>query len=500
MSIFTSLKRLVKHSAIYGIGHIVTRSLGFLLLPLYTNCFPRDEFGVAAIMFAYLAIMTLLYTYGLDAAFLRYYILEEDKNNRKQIFSTAFFTVLTTSIIFSGILFFASGRISELVFSQDVHALGLDLNMLIRCSSAILAFDALAFLPFLVLRAEERSKPFVFFKFINVLVNILLNIWFIGIQKLGVEGIFYANVGSSGFTFLILLPIVFKNLTLKYSKLALKDLMAFGLPYIPSTLSVVLMDTIDRVILEKFVELELVGLYNAGAKLGMFMALFVAAFRFAWHPFFLATSKQDNAKQVFARVFTYVILACSGVYLILSFFIDNIVRFSILGFTIFGKEYWDSTGVVPVIMLAYIFYAAYLNFLIGIYLEKKTMYLPFITIAGMVANVTANFLLIPVIGILGAAWARPIAYIVMSIAIFIIAQRLYPIRYEYGRIAKLVVATAAIFVLGTLPTFSYLILYKLGILLLYVIVLGIVGFFDSAEKLKLRQAIARFVPAVRGSK
>ena len=500
MSIFPSLKRLFKHSAIYGIGHIVTRSLGFLLLPLYTNFFPRDEFGVAALMFAYLAVMTILYTYGLDAAFLRYYILKENRDERKTIFSTAFFTVFATSVLFSVILFINAGRISELIFSQNVHALNLDLITLIRCGSFILAFDALAFLPFLVLRAEERSKPFVILKFINVATNILFNVWFIGIQKLGIEGIFYANVASSGITFLIMLPIALKNLVIDYSKLTLKYLLAFGLPYIPSTLSVVLMDTIDRVILEKYLDLEMVGLYNAGAKLGMFMALFVAAFRFAWHPFFLATSKQENAKQVFARVFTFVMLACTFVLLVICFFIDNIVRINIAGITVFGKEYWESTIVVPVIMLAYIFYAAYLNFLIGIYLKKKTIYLPFITMAGMVANVTANFFLIPHIGTMGAAWARPIAYIVMSVALFTMTQRLYPIRYEYSRIAKLVVVTAASFFLGTIPLAHFSIIYKLGILLIYVLGLVVVGFFDETEILKFRQMVSRFVPAGKGSR
>src|SRR4030067_2075063 len=108
MSKFESIKRLFTHSAVYGIGHIVSRSIYFLLLPLFTNIFPRDEYGVVGLMFTYTAILTIIYTYGLDAAFFRFYILDDSKEKRRETFSTAFFMILITSILFSGILFFGA--------------------------------------------------------------------------------------------------------------------------------------------------------------------------------------------------------------------------------------------------------------------------------------------------------------------------------------------------------------------------------------------------------
>lgn len=500
MSIFQNIKRLFKHSAVYGVGHIVSRSINFLLLPLYTNILSRDDYGVVGVMFTYIAIAMILYTYGLDGAFFRFYIIEEDKQNRKRIFSTAFFTLVTTTIVSSGILFFSAEAIAQTVFSDTVKQLAIDLPYLIRLASGILFFDSMTFLPFLLLRAEGRPGSFVFFKLFNVLINTGSNIILLGVLNFGVEGIFIANFIASVATFLLLTLNTIKHVGFTFSNSTLKELLAFGVFYIPSNFAFVIMDTIDRPLLERLAGIEATGLYNAGVKLGMFMSLFVAAFRFAWSPFFLSSSKAENAKATFSRVFTYVLFACFAVFLLLSFFIDNIVKFKILGHSLIGEEYWESTVVVPVIMLAYIFYAAYSNFLVGIYLEKKTKYLAYITLVGMFGNLIANYTLIPQLGIMGAAWARFVAYLIMAVALYVVAQRLYFIRYEWPRVIKLCIVVTIIFALGQNEFIKSSILLKAGLLIAFPIVLLGIGFLERAEIDKMRQLFYHFIPISGRSK
>lgn len=488
---FQSIKKLFKQSAIYGIGHIITRSMGFLLLPLHTNVFDKADFGAATVIFSYLAILNILYTYGLDAAFLRYYILEENAKNKKIIFSTAFLSVLLISIFLSGTIFLNAETIGHLTFSNDSKLLNINLTLLIQICSGILIFDALEVLPFLILRAEERPRRFVTYKFINVMINLLLNVLFIIVLKMGVTGIFWANLAASVSTFLLLIPVAARQFSLGFSTKYLRDLFSFGLPYIPSTLSVVLMDTVDRIIIERMMNAEAAGVYGAGARLGMFMSLFVAAFRFAWHPYFLATSKQPDAKQIFSRLLTYIIAACGVVFLLISFFIDELVRLKIFGFTIFGQGYWESTVVVPMIMLAYVVYAAYLFFLIGIYLEKKSGYLPFVTVLGMVVNLAVNIWLIPLIGILGAAWARFVSYLVMTTALYFIGMKLYPIKFEYLRLGKLILVLALAFALAQIKIPMLFGLYKLVLLLLVPVALYLMHFFYPSELNKARNLLRR---------
>jgi len=491
MSIFNSVKRLFKHSAVYGLGHIFNRLIVFLLLPLHTNIFREGEMGVTGVAFAYLAIFTIIYTYGLDTAFFRFYILEDSHEGKKRILSTAFLTILGTSIFFTTILYFCAEPISHILFDTATQALPINLSYLIRIACGILFFDALTFMPFLALRAEEKPGLFIFYKFLNVLINVIFNAIYILGLKSGIEGIFLANFWASLLTFLLQIPLIVKRFTFTYSKITLKELLAFGLPYLPSTLSVSLMDTVDRVFLERLSGVEAVGIYSQGAKLGMFMALFVTAFRFAWHPYFLATSKQENAKDIFQKVFTYVLLACFTVFIVLTLFIDDIVKIQIGGFTILGKDFWGATIVVPAIFLAYIFYAAYLNFIIGIYLYKKTKYLPFITVAGMLGNLIANYTLIPVWGIMGAAWARVIAYFIMAVMLYIITQRLYPNKYEWTRLLKLVVIVGVIYFIGIQNFVHHNIIFKAMLCFIFPFILYISGFFEKAELLKIKQLLKR---------
>ena len=481
MSIFTSVKRLFKHSAIYGLGYIFNRVIVFLLLPLHTNIFPKSAMGVANLVYVYIGMLTIVYTFGLDVAFFRFYMLEDAKKAKKRIFTTAFLTVVAAAVVFSGLLFFGAEQIGRLAFSEEVRDLSINLTRLIKLGSGILFFDALGFIPFLILRAEEKSVAFISYKFVNVLINLAFNLYFILYLKQGIDAIFRANLIASIATLLLLLPNALKYLDFSYSRATLKELFFFGIPYLPSTLSVWAMDSIDRIFLEHFKSVDAVGLYAQGAKLGMFMALFVAAFRFAWHPFFLATSKQKDAKQVFSKILTYVVLACGVVFLFFSLFIDDIVHISFGSFTILGKDYWSATVVVPVIFLAYIFYAAYLNFLIGIYLYKKTKYLPLVTITAMIGNLIANYMLIPHLGIMGAAWSRLIAYVIMATLLYFFARRLYPVDYEWGRLAKLVLVFGAIFFVGRMDIFSGSILLKSVLFLCVPIVLLLVGFFHRAE-------------------
>jgi O-antigen/teichoic acid export membrane protein len=470
---FESIKRLTRHSAVYGISTILGRAIGFLLLPIYTHFLPTEAFGVASLVFAYLGIMTIMYSLGIDSAFLRYYILAGSDREKRVIFNTGMGSILVTvaGLSLLGILFAEplAARLLDAATYKNVMLL----------AAGILFFDAMAALPFLLLRAEERSTLFVALKMANAIVNVALTYFFIVRLGRGVAGIFEANLISSAFTFLTLLPVAAKRLGLTIRRTVYVELLKFGLPYLPSTLAVAVVDLIDRFILEQLTDLDTVGLYSAGYKLGTFMNLLLAAFRFAWHPFFLSTSKEPDAKSIFARVLTLLLLVCASCFLAISLFIDELVRFRLGSFTLFGPAYWNSTAVVPMVLLAYIFGGAYLIFIVGIHLEKKTSYLPFITGLGAIVKIAATYALVPLWGMAGAAWGTVAAYFAMTAALYVVAQRLYPIAYEWMRVVKLTAVTALIFAVGYwggLPWWQ-----KAGLLLLFPLLLLLVGFFERGE-------------------
>lgn len=115
MSLYLSIKRLLRHSAVYGLGHILSRSVGFILLPLYTNVFTTAGFGVAGLAITWLTVLTLLYSYGLDAGFMRYYVLAQAGGERRTIFSTALTTLSVSSLAFSLALYAIAPALSGLL-------------------------------------------------------------------------------------------------------------------------------------------------------------------------------------------------------------------------------------------------------------------------------------------------------------------------------------------------------------------------------------------------
>jgi len=486
MSLLASLKRLTKHSAIYGIGHIISRVVNFLLLPLYTNQLPASEFGVQAVVYAFLAVMTIIYTVGIDAAFLRYFILSDDVVKRRRVFSTAFWAVFLVAIALTFCIYNFDTEISALLINVG------DYSRLIRLTSLILLFDSLSVLPFLYLRAEERSVSYTALRFANVLVNVILNLYYLLYLKMGVEGILLANVWASGFTLLMLTYFLVRNISFQFSIEDFKALTKFGLPFLPSTLSVVLLDLIDRPLMERLAGLDATGVYNAGAKLGMFMALLVAAFRFAWHPFFLSTSKQDNAKEVFSKVLTYFTTLGAIIFLGLSFFIEDIARLNLGGVSLIGEAYWDGIRVVPLILLSYLFYGMYVNFMVGIYLKEKTKYLPMITIVGTIVNIVVNLMLIPRIGIMGAGWARLGGHLSMCVLLYFSARRFYKVDYEFTRLLKLALIVLPIFFIGYNVVGTWEMVTKMGLLLAVPLLLLGTGFFEKRELSALKSILVSY--------
>ena len=164
-----SLKRLTKNSAIYGIGHIFARSIAFFLLPIYTNFLPTEDFGVAVLLLSLLAVCNIFYVYGMDSAFLRYFIEAEQIGEKKSIFSTVFYSILGTALLFSVVGYHFADELAGLIFGTTAHA------ELLQLCFGILFFDGLSAIPFLALRAEEKSVQFVSLKSLITIATLLLN-------------------------------------------------------------------------------------------------------------------------------------------------------------------------------------------------------------------------------------------------------------------------------------------------------------------------------------
>lgn len=467
------IKSLSKQTLIYGTSTIVGRFLNFILVPFYTNVFPPSEYGIVNIIFAYIAFLNIFYSLGFEAGYFRF-ASSNEIGTPKQNFSHPFLTILANAVILSGIILLFSGSIVSVTGIKD--------SSIVTYSAFILLFDALALVPFAYLRLNNKAKVFASIKIANILVNVGLNLVLILVFKLGLVAVFISNLAASIVTLLLLMPVILKNLNFSFNKELFKELRKFSLPYLPAGLAAIIVQVIDKPIMQYLTDVKTVGIYSANYKLGIFMMLIVSMFEYAWRPFFLNNAKDPGAKPLFAKVLTIFVGAASLMFIVLTFFIDNIVE-TPLPFKghIIGEKYWQGLVIVPTVLFSYIFLGIYTNLMAGIYIEKKTRYLPLISGLGAVLNVIVCFALIPVMGIMGGAIATLVSYIAMAVYIYYVSQRFYPVQYELGKISAILGVN--VLALGVFyGTYMHLdLIYKV---LLTVILCGVIIYISGLTQAK----------------
>jgi O-antigen/teichoic acid export membrane protein len=480
------IKSLGSDTAVYGISTILGRFLTFLLTPIYTYALSPEGLGVVATAYAYIAFLNVVYGYGMEGAYMKY-VSTLELGNRKQVFTVPFISIAITSILFSGLLAILARPIAAASGIPD------GMENIVLMSAGILLLDALTIVPFAALRMSSRARLFATMKIsgiaVNVVCNVVLLFWF----HKGVHGIFLSGLISSAVTFILLGPVILRSLVPAWPKGILPALLKFGLPTVPAGIAGMMLQVINRPILGALRGDAAVGIFQANYRLGIFMMLLVSMFDFAWRPFFLNHAQDPDARPLFARVMTYFVLITSSVFLFLSFFLYDFIRWPIFaGHSLIAPRFWEGFEIVPVILLAYIFLGIYNNLIAGIYIEKKTIHLPLVTITAAVVHVAANFLLIPPFGLMGAAWATLASYMLMAGMMYVIVHRIYPVGYEFWRLLKIVFAAAIVY-LPSLFAGSGLvaIMAKAGLLVGFVLLLTVFRFFEPGEWNAARRLIGR---------
>lgn len=459
---FDKLKELTKDTAIYGVSTMVGRFLNFILVPFYTNIFSPADYGVIQLIYAYIALMNIIYIYGMDSAYLKFASVKE-VGDEKDNFSTPYISILISSLVISILILFNQQSISNAIGLPDEY------SYLLILAAALIFFDVNGVIPFLKLRLERKAKLFTLYKIINICTNIAFNIYFILVLGWGIEAIIVSNVAASAVSLLLLSTTIISNFRFKFHYHLFKRLLKFGFPYLPAGISVIMVQVVDVPILEQLTDFDTVGVYKANYKLGIFMMLFVSMFQYAWQPFFLNNAKDPEAKEMFSKVLTYFTLTGSIICVVLSLFIADLAKIQIAGYSLIGSGYWDGLYIVPIILFAYLMNGMYVIFSAGIYIEEKSNYVPLIAGAGALVNIGTNFILIPQVGIAGAALATLFSYFVMALGYYFVTQKFYKVNYELKRIAGIFI--------GIIPAmFCYYILYSVGQLTLIYKILILVSF------------------------
>lgn len=484
------IKRLGSDTAVYGISTVLGRFLTFVLTPLYTHALSPSDLGVVATVYAYIAFLNVVYGYGMEGAYMKY-VSTLEIGDRRQVFTVPFSAVTITAVLFSALLVAFADPVALLSGVPVGH------QGLVAMGAGILLLDAIAIVPFAALRMASRARLFATIKIAGIVVNVVSNILFLFLWGAGVEGIFISGLLSSGVTLVLLLPVIVRNLTASWPGGLLPALLRFGLPSVPAGIAGMMLQVINRPILGSLQGDAAVGIFQANYRLGIFMMLMVSMFDFAWRPFFLQHADDEDAGPLFARVMTYFVLGGTAVFLALSFFLSDLIRWPVFGgHPLIAPRFQEGTDIIPVILLAYVFLGIYNNLIAGVYIRKRTALLPVVTFTAAGFHVVANYLLIPGFGLMGAAAATLLSYMLMAGMMYGMVRRFYAVPYETARLVKIGIAAI---VAGVPALFlgpgALALAAKVLLLGAFVGVLVLLRFFEPGEWTAALRLVRRFAPS-----
>jgi O-antigen/teichoic acid export membrane protein len=431
-------KKLFKQTVIYGLATVLPRMFSFLLVPLYTDLLPKEEYGKLSVIFAFMIFFNVILAYGMETAFFRFYSKE---SNKESVVETSMISIFWTTITFLFIALLSRNYLSEWS--------GVD-GQYISYTIWILALDALVIIPFSKLRAYQKPMVYAVIKIGNVLVNLFLSILFLlyipkvieaspngllsslYVENFQIGYIFLANIVASLLTFIALSPD-YVYLKWKFDFDLWKRMMEYGLPILVAGIAFAINEQFDKILLVKLLPSNIaeseVGVYSACYKLGLFMVLYRTAYTLGIEPFFFSHSSDKSAPQTYATVTKYFVIFGSFILLSVIVFAD---LFKIL--MIRDSSYWVAMKVVPLIILANFFLGIYTNLSVWYKLIDKTYYGAYISIVGAIITLVLNFLLIPTMSYYGSAIATIAAYGSMMFISYYLGNKYYPIPYDLKKI------------------------------------------------------------------
>ena len=456
------LKSLATDTAIYGVSSIVGRFLNYLLVPVYTIALPASSggYGVVTNIYAWVALILVLLTCGMETGFFRF--ANKGQDDPMRVYSTTLLSVSIGSLVFVALgLLFLEPIAGWLEYGEHPWYIGM---MMI-----VVAMDAIQSIPFAYLRYKKRPIKFAALKLLFIFLNIALNLfYYVILEGNDVGYAFLFNLVCTSVVMVCMIPEL-RGFTYVLDKELLKRMLRYSLPLVILGVAGILNQVADKIIFpfvypdEAEATIQL-GIYGAASKIAMIMAMFTQAFRFAYEPFVFGKSKEKDSREMYAQAMKFFIIFTLLAFLAVMFYLD-ILRHVI------GRDYWDGLRVVPIVMAAEIFMGIYFNLSFWYKLIDETRWGAYFSLTGCIILILMNIFLVPKYGYIACAWAGFTGYGVAMLLSYFVGQKKYPIQYDLKAIGMYVLLAAVLYVAAEYVSIDNIYLrmaYRTGLLLLFI--------------------------------
>lgn len=473
VTIKTKIKELFNHGFIYGLTSSFQSALGFVLLPILTDYYTPEEFGIYSIILLVSTLASAFFYFGATSALARFYFDEDSDLYKKQIVSSALFITLIGAFTLISVSIIFGNYLSVLLFDSTIYYL----HIVLACCGT--AFTFLLNLMTLLLRYQKRSRFFMKITIFGVLLNFLITYILLSALSYGLLAPLYGTLVSSMLCFFLILANQIRNLTIILQFTLIRKILNFGLQSSLAGFLFYLLDYIDRLILKDLVPMSDVGIYSLGAKIAAFISIIlIVPFSLVWAPMRMEYARNKNNNSFTVKVLSY--LSILG-FIIIS--ISSLFAEELMSVVFDNKEYSDAAKVFPIIMLALLFLGFQNIVDFGIYLHEKIFFYSIISLISLIFNVTMNYWLIPHFGYIASAYNTLFTYFISTLLVYLISSRYHKIRYEWNRITiPLIIVIAIIFLRINLDiSILFTFIQKIGIT--FISLLFIIFFWlDKSEK------------------
>lgn len=417
-------RKLFTDTAVYGLGSIVPRVFNFFLVPLHTRAFGPEAYGRITDTYGWIAILNVIFLFGMETAYLRF--STKNGGDEQKTFQTAQTVIFLISILMTVLMYSA--------FNLDLLLIQGENQSMLMYASVTLLIDSWCAIPFVRLRLKNETKKFALLKISNVALLVILNIWFLRTGTAGPDMVFLANMLANLGFLIYFLPVLVSWRPQWNNQLA-GSMLTYSFPVMLTGLAGMTNEMFSRISIDNWLPANFYpgqspayvqGIFGACYKFAILMTLVVQAFRMAAEPFFFSRSEQKDSPQVFAKVNHYFIVACTFFLMAICFNL-NWLKFLV------DEQYWTGLGIVPWLLLGYLFLGVYYNLTVWFKVTDKTFYGTLFATAGALITVFMNYMLIPVYGIMGSAAVTFLSYFLMTVMCYVFGQKYYPIPYMIGR-------------------------------------------------------------------
>jgi O-antigen/teichoic acid export membrane protein len=482
-----SIKISLKDTLIYGLGNIAVKIVGLILIPLYTDpkFFSIDDFGILGILEISGLVLTASLASGLPQSLTRWFWDKEHKDNQKGIFFMSISTQVVISLVFCLLLIPLSGTLSKLLFSKPDCTRVITLVIL---SSGIQSINNIINT---LIRLQSKSLLYSMTNLIKLISVLTLTLYFILIKKMGLEGIYLAQVIGNSLVVLILLGYTIKNTRVFFDMSIFKSMNIYGFPLLLANISAALLTVIDRYSLNSMAILKSVALYTLAFKIASVLKLVIGdSMKLALGPIMLKRMDSPDNRRFYSKVLLY-----SSYVMMFSIIAISMFSFEIIKVISKSAQFWDAVKIIPILSLSIFFVNMKDVTVYGLHIAKKTRIIGIIVTISTILSLVLNLLFIPIWDITGAAVATLVSQIFYWFACYYYSQKVFFIPYEIKKITVM-------FVCGAVLSFSSLIIngmdflprffIKTGALVSFPFILYLFRFYEPVELHSIRGFVTKW--------